>query len=599
MSKHARTSRNQDVSASRRANAEAISMTGVKGSSAGLYERKWVQFKKFCLNPHLQEGSGVLDPDGGEQPNSDIVGKIVEYFYYKVVETNCDPGEVVNIRSALASIYKRKFDRIGVWKVLDNGKTEGSPVNSLMVCESMKAYQRRKKHVGYKRALPFRYKYMVQLCKYMDKLGPKSIQACYVMAATSICFCLWLRIDELVKLTVSVLSVNETNEDGLPYILVSFNDRKYTRDGLGQSYALYELEDEKSACAYRHLKNWVSMYKDLLGRPLLPSDPLFPRCDEQVRQIYFGDSMVQATFMKTVNSAVSACGILPLNAAGEELGKFTAHCFRRGGAQHRFVTGKSRWPLDVVKWWGGWGTSDDMNTIIRYLLEETSKYENSFTHYLYTRGTDSRLFNTNITTFDDVGREINALQTTVVQRLSQFEQSSSANRLLVAQDLSINAHKLEESLNNSLDKFKEKLLSEIQETVGDVISTGNHASEHTVGQAGPCTQERTVHEGGPNTQETTPRNASTICTYIPKCRDWREVVAHWINGCPEKNLITPLKEWPVEARNATRKVASQFSDRKIVAEAYEDVGEEAFLERYSPDSLTLFELKKVIRNKKD
>lgn len=59
--------------------------------------------------------------------------------------------------------------------------------------------------------------------------------------------------------------------------------------------------------------------------------------------------MVQATFMKTVNSVVSACGIIPLNSVGEVVSKFTARGFRICGAQHLSVTGKSRWPFDVVQ----------------------------------------------------------------------------------------------------------------------------------------------------------------------------------------------------------------------------------------------------------
>lgn len=78
---------------------------------------------KFCLDPHLQEWKGLLDPVDGEQPNSDIIGNFVYYLNKKVVETNCDPGEVENIKSAVARLYKRKFQRIGLWKVLYNRKT--------------------------------------------------------------------------------------------------------------------------------------------------------------------------------------------------------------------------------------------------------------------------------------------------------------------------------------------------------------------------------------------------------------------------------------------------------------------------------------------
>lgn len=79
--------------------------------------------------------------------------------------------------------------------------------------------------------------------------------------------------------------------------------------------------------------------------------------------------MVHATFMRSLNTAITACVIGAVNASVELLGKFNVHCFLRGGAQHRVVKGRSKCTLDVVKWWGVLGCSDNMNTIVSYLLE--------------------------------------------------------------------------------------------------------------------------------------------------------------------------------------------------------------------------------------
>ena len=86
----------------------------------------------------------------------------------------------------------------------------------------------------------------------------------------------------------------------------------------------------------------------MLGRDFLPSNPIFPRADQAIRKLEFGEKKVQQTFMATINDIVKVCGIIPTNASGVEMGTFTSHCFRRGGSQHRYATGKSRWPLDVV-----------------------------------------------------------------------------------------------------------------------------------------------------------------------------------------------------------------------------------------------------------
>ena len=57
-----------------------------------------------------------------------------------------------------------------------------------------------------------------------------------------------------------------------------------------------------------------------------------------------------------------------------------------------------------MKWCGGWGAGDDVNKIIRYLLEETGKYKRNYSHFLYTRGSDCRLFNSHVSTIEDLGK---------------------------------------------------------------------------------------------------------------------------------------------------------------------------------------------------
>lgn len=352
--------------------ALATARSGVKDSSTALYARKWKQFCLFCKDELLQERSIFIDPEGMDQPSVDIVGKVIDFSSTKL------PNKAATRRGdkysqCPYSIYKRRFKRVGEWKVLPDRKTEGSPMNAIEVSEAMNFYRREKKKIGYKRALPFRFKYMSKLNKCVVENGEESLFSVYLMAATSLCFALWLRIDELVQLTWESISIDGKNDEGLPYIMVQLKDRKCMRNQEGQKYALYRDTEESCACPYRHQQNWIKMYRTLLKRELQPNEPIFPRSDEKTEKLEFGEKMTQQTFMVTVNTVVRSCGIIPRNAAGNELGKFTAHCYRRGGAQHRFVTGKTRWPLDVVKLWGGWGTGDDVSTIIRYLFEEKSK----------------------------------------------------------------------------------------------------------------------------------------------------------------------------------------------------------------------------------
>ena len=160
-----------------RANGHATTRAGVKPSISSLYERKLQQFR--FLDARIREGNGVLDPDDTGQPSGEVIGKTVGCFHYKVVEMGCNPGEVVNIRSALESVYRREFSRIGECKAPPDGSTEGSPMNSIMVTEAMQCYRREKKKFGYKRALPFRFENTAKFWTYAQEKGENSLFSSY------------------------------------------------------------------------------------------------------------------------------------------------------------------------------------------------------------------------------------------------------------------------------------------------------------------------------------------------------------------------------------------------------------------------------------
>lgn len=109
---------------------------------------------------------------------------------------------------------------------------------------------------------------------------------------------------------------------------------------------------------------------------------MFPRADDKMTILKFGEIMFQYKIMKAVDIVVKTFDIQRRNYSVQKLGTFTMHLVIRNGGQDRFITRRKRWPVDVVKWWGGRGTRDEMNTIIRYLLEETSKYESNLTHFV-------------------------------------------------------------------------------------------------------------------------------------------------------------------------------------------------------------------------
>ena len=210
---------------------------------------------------------------------------------------------------------------------------------------------------------------------------------------------------------------------------------------------------------------------------------------------------------------------------------------------------------------GGWGVGGDVNTIIRYLLEETSKYENNYSHYLYTYGSDARLFNTNTSTLDDLGREVKSVQTCISARLSQIEQSNSAYRMLLSQELSQFTDTICEKMS-TLEK-----LVKLQQT-----GTANSEVVTAIDPVAP---------------------SSNMFNHIPNVTEWREVVDQWENGCPSKNLMIPLKQWPRGTR--TESLKFKYHDRRLIAMEYVNLGNDLFVSKYNPDKISMKELKKKIR----
>jgi hypothetical protein len=67
------------------------------------------------------------------------------------------------------------------------------------------------------------------------------------------------------------------------------------------------------------------------------------------------EAMPATAFDRIFERVVEQSGVL----AGLK-GRYTSHCTRRGGAQHRFMFAKRRWILTNLKWWGGWAPGESV-----------------------------------------------------------------------------------------------------------------------------------------------------------------------------------------------------------------------------------------------
>jgi hypothetical protein len=65
---------------------------------------------------------------------------------------------------------------------------------------------------------------------------------------------------------------------------------------------------------------------------------------------------------KIFQRAVVGSGVL-----SNRVGKFTMHCTRRGGAQHRFMYAETLWGLAPLKWWAGWASGEEVSCALNPL----------------------------------------------------------------------------------------------------------------------------------------------------------------------------------------------------------------------------------------
>lgn len=111
-------------------------------------------------------------------------------------------------------------------------------------------------------------------------------------------------------------------------------------------------DKDKNIDAFTHINAWISHLQSLLQRPLTNEDYIFPAI-ASTGKLKIGEPTSRSGFETFMEKIIDSSGVLK----GWN-GKFTTHCFRRGGAQWRFMWAPMKWSLKAVKWWGGWSLGD-------------------------------------------------------------------------------------------------------------------------------------------------------------------------------------------------------------------------------------------------
>ncbi|KAG1805102.1 uncharacterized protein HD556DRAFT_1437265 [Suillus plorans] len=198
-----------------------------------------------------------------------------------------------------------------------------------------------------------------------------------VRAFSTTGFTIWTRNFELTKIRRRDIVWNCQGRPpyGIPFDLISLLNRKgWQRKGEtdgaleGHEYEVYAQSHTPEICMFTHLRAWVRFLEEvLLRRPLQSDEFVFPHVGTN-GVIYPTDELSYDAVMKMLTWICTEAVLTS---------RYTSHCFRQGGARYRFMFAplSQCWSLATIRWWGAWAEGESVDTLIRYLLDELTRYE--------------------------------------------------------------------------------------------------------------------------------------------------------------------------------------------------------------------------------
>ncbi|KAF5382515.1 hypothetical protein D9615_003084 [Tricholomella constricta] len=435
----------------------------------------------------------------------------------------------------------------------------------------------------------------------------------FMRAFVTSAFTLWTRCFELLSLTYGDLTQNCRGR--APWYTPHFKVHLYNRKGWqnAQGYEgprtsnIYEIypQDIPEIDMFTHLPRWLKLYAALLGRELEPGDQLFPHISAN-GTIYPKQEMSYATFSKLLTKFTSGANLV---------GWFTTHSFRQGGAQYRFVFAPRKWSLNKVRWWGGWAKGENVDTLMKYLLDSLQSYENGHGDALHpvpkgfgesfmgadveaspvTAGEVRELKRSVDEKFDTIDENLGRKMDEMVGRITtSFTEAHLAGpRILQPRhrergSLSVRTARLSAAPYNLMSRSSSISTSASNESEGGgLVSDSSGSLSHS-------------KQNKKNERRAAPIQGVAIPNLKSGPDAWKQAVKQWEEGDEVAGLVA-LKDWPAEwyTRGMRTFTGSKRRDRELIVIAYNRVGrdEKAFEATYPEATKNMKSLLHAIRKK--
>lgn len=266
----------------------------------------------------------------------------------------------------------------------------GNPAASLFVRDFMQGLAKMKKREREPvKTVPMSLAMLTNLHSYLDSCDAATMTfRLWFKATSSLCFYGMCRIGEVLGLRHRdvTLGLQRPSEDSgaiVTYGAYVIKDLKTDHDPTAhRDYHLHLLPRVQRACeALTHIGAWIEHTTGTLQHKWDRNELLFPMlkgitglkgegdvADFSDVSVKWQDDMSPATLGAVLRVLGNRSGML--DAVYGNHFKLSAHCFRRGGAQHRFMFAapESRMNLKETKWWAGWAVGESAEVVVKYLV---------------------------------------------------------------------------------------------------------------------------------------------------------------------------------------------------------------------------------------
>ncbi|KAG1906357.1 uncharacterized protein F5891DRAFT_1138182 [Suillus fuscotomentosus] len=372
-------------------------------------------------------------------------------------------------------------------------------------------------------------------------------------------------------------------------------------------YKLYPQPDLPGCDCFFWLLLWLTFLEVAhYGRKLEPEDYIFPAIGAN-GIVHCGEPISHDTVQAWIDEATTEAGIP--RGTGDN---FTTHTYRRGGAQWRWMFAPigQRWTLARVRWWGSWAENENCDTLIRYLLDELSTYENDHSDALCPtqREADASLLGEHL-----------LVKPVCIQDLQSMHECISADVAGLRSDLRTLAATLYNGQLTNLPNSRSSTgMCNAPHSSTLLSNPGNPCIvHHSSGSLPPSSESQPCYPAIPSSTLPQPSALTRITdgatilevgsrslvlpekglvipdvptrhpdgTHTPRAASWRQIVKHWTDGDPKHGLLLPLRDWPPEwIRGKNKKFfAMKYHQRSVIALEFLDQfngHEPAFLAAY-------------------